>query len=193
MLAGGSVQYRYNGKERDTVSGWYEYGARWYIDEIGRWNGVDPLTDHPNQVDKSPYTYAWNNPVLLNDPDGNCPFCPALLTKAASGFVAGAAIDYGMQVAGNLVIGKQDLGTAMTDVSVGSIMISGFAGAVSGGVAAPLSLSGKKLPNGDLQLSVSKKLKMTDYKMEPPVMLLGTIKVGNEITVEFDFVLERVK
>jgi polyisoprenoid-binding protein YceI len=57
----------------------------------------------------------------------------------------------------------------------------------------PLSLSGKKLPNGDLQLSVSKKLKMTDYKMEPPVMLLGTIKVGNEITVEFDFVLERVR
>lgn len=55
----------------------------------------------------------------------------------------------------------------------------------------PLSLTGKKLPNGDLQLSVSKKLKMTDYKMEPPVMLLGTIKVGNEITVEFDFVLER--
>lgn len=57
----------------------------------------------------------------------------------------------------------------------------------------PLTAIGKKLPNGDLQLSVSKKLKMTDYKMEPPVMLLGTIKVGNEITVEFDFVLERVR
>ncbi len=55
----------------------------------------------------------------------------------------------------------------------------------------PLSATGKKLPNGDLQLSFSKKLKMTDFKMEPPVMLLGTIKVGDEITVEFDFVLER--
>ncbi len=52
-----------------------------------------------------------------------------------------------------------------------------------------LSATGKKLSNGDLQLSVSHKLKMTDYKMEPPVMLLGTIKVGDEITVEFDFVL----
>ena len=59
--------------------------------------------------------------------------------------------------------------------------------------SAPLSATGKKLPNGDLQLSVSKKLKMTDYKMEPPVMLLGTIKVGDEITVDFDFVLERGK
>jgi polyisoprenoid-binding protein YceI len=56
-----------------------------------------------------------------------------------------------------------------------------------------LSATGKKLPNGDLQLSVSKKLKMTDYKMKPPVMLLGTIKVGDEITVEFDFVLESIK
>ncbi|MBK8706770.1 MAG: YceI family protein [Saprospiraceae bacterium] len=55
----------------------------------------------------------------------------------------------------------------------------------------PLSATGKKLPNGDLQLSVSKKLKMTDFKMEPPVMMLGTIKVGNEVTVVFDFVLER--
>ena len=45
--------------------------------------------------------------------------------------------------------------------------------------------------NGDLQLSLSKKIKMTDYKMDPPVMLLGTIKVGNEVTVEFDFVLVR--
>ena len=57
--------------------------------------------------------------------------------------------------------------------------------------SAPLSATGKKLPNGDLQLSLSKKIKMTDYKMEPPVMLLGTIKVGDEVTVEFDFVLVR--
>ena len=24
-------QYRYNGKEKDTLTGWYEYGFRWYI------------------------------------------------------------------------------------------------------------------------------------------------------------------
>ncbi len=53
----------------------------------------------------------------------------------------------------------------------------------------PISAHGKLLPNGELQLTVSKKLKMTDFNMEPPVMFLGTIKVGDEITVSFDFVL----
>lgn len=36
---------------------------------------MDALADHPNQVDKSPYVYTWNNPVNLTDPDGNCPRC----------------------------------------------------------------------------------------------------------------------
>lgn len=56
----------------------------------------------------------------------------------------------------------------------------------------PISAHGKVLPNGDLQLTVSKKLKMTDFNMEPPVMFLGTIKVGDEITVNFDFVLSQI-
>jgi polyisoprenoid-binding protein YceI len=44
----------------------------------------------------------------------------------------------------------------------------------------------KMLPNGDLQLTLSKKLKMTEFKMEPPTAMMGTIKVGDEVTVSFD-------
>lgn len=55
-----------------------------------------------------------------------------------------------------------------------------------------ITANGKKLPNGDLQLTVSKLIKMTDFDMKPPVMFLGTVKVGNEITVNFDFVLFKV-
>ena len=58
--------------------GWYDYGARMLNPTIGRWNGVDALAEDPNQIDKSPYAYAWNNPTNLTDPDGNCPFCPAI-------------------------------------------------------------------------------------------------------------------
>ncbi len=43
------------------------------------WLGVDPLADHPNQVDKSPYAAFWNNPIKYNDPDGRCPICPFIV------------------------------------------------------------------------------------------------------------------
>lgn len=40
---------------------------------------MDPLTDHPNQVDKSPYSAFWNNPIKYNDPDGRCPICSYII------------------------------------------------------------------------------------------------------------------
>lgn len=63
------------------------------------------------------------------------------------------------------------------------------------GASKPLTLSatGKALPNGDLHLTVSQKIKMTDFNMKPPVMFLGTIKVGDEITVSFEFELTKLK
>lgn len=52
-----------------------------------------------------------------------------------------------------------------------------------------LTSKGSVLPNGDVQLTISKKLKMTDFNMVPPTAVLGTIRVGDEITVNFDIVL----
>lgn len=47
----------------------------------------------------------------------------------------------------------------------------------------------KMLPEGDLEVSGSKQLRMTDFKMEPPTAMMGTIKVGDEITISFQIVL----
>ncbi|MEO5570152.1 MAG: YceI family protein [Bacteroidia bacterium] len=80
--------------------------------------------------------------------------------------------------------------SASHDVTIeatGNLSMAGTTNSVS------LSATGKMLPNGDLQLTASKQIKMTDYNMVPPVMFLRTIKVGNEITVSFDFVLARSK
>jgi len=60
--------YRYNGKERDTLSGWTDFGARWGILEIGRWNGVDPLANH--YYGWSPFCFTLNNPISFVDTDG---------------------------------------------------------------------------------------------------------------------------
>jgi polyisoprenoid-binding protein YceI len=54
-----------------------------------------------------------------------------------------------------------------------------------------LSITGKVLANGDLVFSGSRSLKMTDYKMDPPTAMMGTIKVGNEVTVRFDLTISK--
>lgn len=57
----------------------------------------------------------------------------------------------------------------------------------------PLTAKGKVLPNNDIQITVSKKLKMTEFNMKPPKAVLGTIHVGDEVTVNFEILLSRHK
>lgn len=54
-----------------------------------------------------------------------------------------------------------------------------------------LNLISKPLANGDIQFSGSYSLKMTDYKMVPPTAMMGTIKVGDEVTLKFDLTISK--
>ena len=63
-------QYKYNAKEWQDELGLnvYDYGARLYMPDLGRWSVMDNLSDKWNQF--SPYNYTLNNPILFIDPDG---------------------------------------------------------------------------------------------------------------------------
>ena len=47
------------------------------------------------------------------------------------------------------------------------------------------------LNSGDVEISGSKKLKMTDYNIDPPTALMGTMTTGDEVEIEFRIVLKK--
>ena len=68
-------KYRYNGKELQsqefsdgTGLETYDFGARFYDNQLGRFTTVDPNANHTSDI--SPYVYCDDHPLNAVDPDG---------------------------------------------------------------------------------------------------------------------------
>ena len=61
-----------------------------------------------------------------------------------------------------------------------------------GGVQKDITLqaTGSVGPNGTLHVVGSYPLLMTDYGLKPPSLMMGTMKVGNKVTVNFDLLVK---
>lgn len=60
-------RYRYTGKEKDTTTGLYYHGARYYAGWLGRWTAADPIDVRGGL---NLYSYVDNRPTVYLDPTG---------------------------------------------------------------------------------------------------------------------------
>ncbi len=124
------VPYQYNGKEFDKETGLYNYGSRYYNPRTQLWQSPDPalpsyLDGEGNGGVRNPanlgsYTYAYDNPVRLNDPDGRLAEVPWSLAPAAAPIATEAAI-----AAAPAVIGCFATIVCGAAVTVGSLLAIG--------------------------------------------------------------------
>ena len=70
-------RYTFQGREIDWSTGFYNFRARWYEPETGRWLSKDPIGINGGL---NQYVFCGNNPVMFVDPEGELWFTiPALI------------------------------------------------------------------------------------------------------------------
>lgn len=98
----------------------YDYGARFYMPDIGRWIQLDPLVEDT----EDPYAYVFNNPISLFDPDGRAPDDIRILGANGSSVTVKTdlvditlnASSLGVDFGGNYSIGGKDVVEAALDI-----------------------------------------------------------------------------
>ncbi|HZB32323.1 MAG TPA: SpvB/TcaC N-terminal domain-containing protein [Streptosporangiaceae bacterium] len=141
---GQPVPHQYTGKELDPETGYYHYGARYYDPRTSVWQSPDPAIDAyldgsvnggtRNSANLALYTYSYNNPVRLVDPDGRWVH---IAVGAGVGALVGAGIEGYRQYRSGEFSGLRLLGAAAGGGVAGGMGAATFgASALGTGVAA---------------------------------------------------------
>lgn len=84
-------------------------------------------------------------------------------------------IEYSLKIFNDIVFN----GKEFTANTIGKLKIAGESQWID------MEVKGKMLNNRNVEISGSKALKMTDFGIDPPTALMGTMTTGDDITVEF--------
>jgi RHS repeat-associated protein len=134
------LRYRYTGQELDEDLGLYNYRARFYDPQLGRFYSCDPRFQYGG-----PYVYCGNNPVNQTDPSGEiAPIIIILLIGAAVGAVLGGGValysGYQSGLRGGALAGYVFAGAGIGALA-GALSAAGGVGAFAAGSAAAAAAS----------------------------------------------------
>jgi len=141
----------FTGKIRDAETGLDYFGARYLSAPQGRFTTVDPDSAGASPADPQTwngYSYVYNRPLTLTDPDGRCPWC----VGAVVGGIGGAAASYiGQKLANS---DKPVNWKAVVGAAVGGAVAGGTLGLASAPVALT-TLSGTSLVETGIAVKVT--------------------------------------
>ena len=120
---------RYRGYYYDTETGWYYLQSRYYDPANHRFINADTYasTDSTDAISCNMFAYCSNNPVLLEDQNGEIGVVAVSLILA----VVCAVVDYGVQVGSNYQEGYTGKQAWVDNVSFGSVVSSAFSGGIA--------------------------------------------------------------
>ncbi len=88
------------GKKELQETGFYDFGARFYMDDDVRWLSPDPISEEFPEW--SPYNYAFNNPIKFIDPDGNAPLDVFEADPPSSSSLPSDPMEFASMIAGGV-------------------------------------------------------------------------------------------
>ena len=192
--------YMFTGKELDTETGLYYFGARYYDSRVSLWESPDPilgafLDGKPNggvynTFNLASYNYVSQNPLRLIDPDGRFAVWDdavvmaggAVLGVASKGledFVAGKSSGfraYAAAAAGGAV--GAEVAYTVTVATGGNLVAGKIAGGAAGGALGNIV---EQVANGKVGKDFSWKDVGQDAALGAGGELLNKIKVVNKV------------
>jgi len=133
-IEGGNSRYLFTGKEKDTNTELYYYGARYYDPFFKHFiqpDNVLPDIYDPQQLNR--YSYVRNNPYKYTDPEGE--WINMAIGGAVGGLVASGYALYNQVVLGEYMSARDVLSTVGAGVTSGAVFAGTF-GLVSGALGA---------------------------------------------------------
>jgi len=168
-------KYKYNGKELqdDFGLGWYDYGARFYDAQLGRFHTIDPRAEV--YFSWSPYNYVGGNPIRRIDENGE-------FWNYAFGAVIGGVVEAGAQIAINMATGD-NFSSAVGKVDLADVGVAMVEGAMTSGGSALKTIARK-----GVVLAVSEGVKATtDISFDEGLATTGGV-VGESKSISKTFI-----